>query len=200
MQPSANAAWRAECARAAAQLVISVPTDTGASTAAPASWRPQLDHALAALGSLQAAALGVRAAVEGSASQLAARAERLAMAKEAADAQLAGLQAAHRAALAAVATLREEAEGRREYVAQLEQELAFLNKVWSGAVVVLSGDKGRVVEGLFKLDKTVGARRIWMWRRQPQPAPIGKSCALRKPADAPTTPPHAFTSPNCPRT
>lgn len=123
-QPDAAAAWRTECERAAAQLVITAPPG-----APDAGWRPQLERALDALGSLQAAAPGARAAVDASAARLDEGAEAAAAAEAAAEAALADLRAEHRAALAAVASLRGEAEARREYVAQLQQELAFLQGV-----------------------------------------------------------------------
>lgn len=120
---TSEAAWEAECERVASKLVITAPADTGA------AWRPQLDRALASLASLQAAAPEALDAVEGATRELASSSEALAAAEEAAEAELADLREEHREATAAVAVLRQEQAGRQEYVASLEQELQFLNKV-----------------------------------------------------------------------
>lgn len=122
----ADAAWQAECERVAAQLVIAVPAG-GPSLAS--TWRPQLERALASLASLQATRTAARDEVQASAAQLAADAEALAATEAAAGAALAGLREQHKAALAQVATLQQEAASRQEYVGQLQEELAFLNKV-----------------------------------------------------------------------
>ena len=121
------AAWRAECERVAPQLNIAVPADAGADSR---DWRPLLERALAALASLQAAAPAAQAATAAAGARLASELDALAASEAAAGAQLTGLRVQHRAALEAVATLQREAEARREYVDQLQAELAYLNKVW----------------------------------------------------------------------
>lgn len=120
------AAWRAECERAAPQLTIAVPADAGADSR---DWRPLLERALAALGSLQAAAPAAQAASAASAGRLTSQLEALAAGEAAAGAQLAGLRAEHKAAQEAVTVLQREVDARQDYVGQLQAELAFLNKV-----------------------------------------------------------------------
>ncbi|KAI7845673.1 hypothetical protein COHA_000787 [Chlorella ohadii] len=119
------AAWRAECERAAPQLTIAVPADAGADSR---DWRPLLERALAALGSLQAAAPAAQAASTASAGRLTSQLEALAAGEAAAGTQLAGLRAEHKAAQEAVTVLQREVDARQDYVGQLQAELAFLNK------------------------------------------------------------------------
>lgn len=133
----------------APQLIITLPSDAGT---APADWRPQLERARAALEALQTAGPAAQAEVAAARAGLAAGAEQLAAAEVEASAQLAPLREEHRAATAAVAVLQQEEAGRREYVAQLEGELAYLNK---------AGGRG--------CTSTVGCRRVrckvgcWGW-------------------------------------
>ena len=112
----------------ASQLVIAVPAPD---PTAASNWRLQLERARSSLAGLQAAAPAAREEVEGAAERLAADAAALEASEAAAGAELGGLREQHRAALAAVATLQQEWDSRREYVGQLEAELVFLNKVWT---------------------------------------------------------------------
>ena len=123
-QPAEVAAWQAECERVKDRLVITADAGGGGG-----EWRIPLERALASMGSLQATEPEARAELEGAGQALAATAEALAASDKAVSSQLSGLQAEHQAAVAAVDSLQAEQAARQEYVATLEQELQFLNKV-----------------------------------------------------------------------